>query len=218
MRKVYIPNKPKKSEPIDWYKTQYLQSKSDPDIIVVMIQEDSRDTQLFTGFCLPCDLYPNGKYSITWVKDLFKVLEEDIPYIIYPIKINVMGTSIAERDIMVDITVLRQMCKTIKNLYTDSSLVPTYKGNYCIGLCQAIQTYSDTFGVSTGIALMGLCQMYFREINPLGAKTKIQGNGFWWTCNLSEGTNIRFQFLTSVLEIIDKLEMVTIPILRRERL
>lgn len=66
---------------IDWTKPQWVQSKLDPNTIVLTTGFSEKENN-FTGTALPCRAYTKGFYSQNWGKQHFELLTEDIPFTI----------------------------------------------------------------------------------------------------------------------------------------
>lgn len=80
MKKVKIEKIEKQQPEIDWSKKQWVQGKEDKTCIVLTTGEHDGDE--FTGTALPCESYTNGEFSENWYKPKFKLLTDDIPFII----------------------------------------------------------------------------------------------------------------------------------------
>lgn len=79
MKKVTIPKEKIETE-IDWDKPQWVQSIERPDKIVLTTINHAQES--FSGTCMPCLDCPNGKFSHNWAKSAFRLLTDDIPFII----------------------------------------------------------------------------------------------------------------------------------------
>jgi hypothetical protein len=78
MKKLEL--KPTQSVEIDWSKPQWVLSKNGSLVVVLTTGEHSSVN--FTGTALPCEAYPNGDCSDTWVKHNFQPVQGEIPFII----------------------------------------------------------------------------------------------------------------------------------------
>lgn len=78
MKKVQIPEINKFE--INWNKKQWVQAINDPNQIVLTAGGHDGDT--FEGTCLPCEKITMGGFDTCWSKERFKVLTDDITFII----------------------------------------------------------------------------------------------------------------------------------------
>lgn len=62
---------------INWDEPQWVYFS---DMVVLTTGEEYED--IFSGMCMPCSTYPNGRYSKTWEKSCFTRLTQDIQFII----------------------------------------------------------------------------------------------------------------------------------------
>lgn len=58
---------------IDWSKPQWVISEDE----VIILTSGKNSKYSFSGFCLPCNDYPNGEFSNTWNKEYFKLIPAD---------------------------------------------------------------------------------------------------------------------------------------------
>jgi hypothetical protein len=79
MKKVVIPEQPKKQPEIDWNKPQWVIFE-DPFRVILTTGQHEKFT--FTGTCMPCKDYPNGDHDVNWTKSKFQPLTFDIPFTI----------------------------------------------------------------------------------------------------------------------------------------
>jgi hypothetical protein len=77
MKKVTIT--PKQQE-IDWSKPQWVIGIEETDVVILTTGEHGRKD--FKGTALPCNLYPNGHFSLNFTKSAFRLLTEEIQFTI----------------------------------------------------------------------------------------------------------------------------------------
>lgn len=75
MKKVTITPKE-----IDWSKPQWVQHKEIEDVII--LTSGCFANGKFEGVALPCGLYPEGHFSCSFNKAMFKPLTEEITFTI----------------------------------------------------------------------------------------------------------------------------------------
>jgi len=78
MLKLTIPQQAAE-EPIDWSKPQWV---IDEDSHEVVLTSGWHEGSIFSGTCMPCTAWPNGKHTIDWDKNDFRPLTIDIPFTI----------------------------------------------------------------------------------------------------------------------------------------
>lgn len=67
---------------INWGTPQWVEYCKGVDRVIVLTTGINSSPDNFTGTAMPCTRYPKGEYSTTWVRENFKVLENEVPLVI----------------------------------------------------------------------------------------------------------------------------------------
>jgi len=69
-----------KTQAINFRSQQWVQSKDIPEIVILTTGGVHGDS--FSGMAMPCKMYPKGVFSENWTKEKYRLLTDEIPFII----------------------------------------------------------------------------------------------------------------------------------------